>query len=260
MDPKESLKLNNESEEGIIKSSIPLPVIDKRKKQVEILGKMWKVPNGAVKSTQEYMSKIKMTHGMFSSVPMLCQDLACPYIETCEIDPQYRQLGTRCPQEAAIIMSRFEMYCDHFAIDLSGDQIRAEDVVDAGLVRDLVDYEVQIFRTENRTAIRGDFLGQTINTVDTKGKAWYEDTVTPEAAFKQQLMDKKFKILQLLNSTRKDKAALLQKDNNPSVKAVSIFKKISDAMKSGQGAVYDVAEEAIIVEHNSAPDIKEGDE
>jgi hypothetical protein len=157
-------------------------------------------------------------------------------------------MGQRCPQEAAIIMARFEMYCNHFDIDISGDHLKKEDVVDATLVRDLVDYEVQIYRAENRAAMRGDFLGQTINTVDNKGKAWYEETITPEMAHKQTLTDKKIRILNQLNSTRKDKAAMMQKNNNPSVKAASIFKKVGEILKDKQ-EIFEV-EDAIIIEED----------
>jgi hypothetical protein len=91
----------------------------------------------------------------------------------------------------------------------------------------------------------------TINTVDNKGKAWYEETVTPEAGYKNTLLDKRFKILNLLNSTRKDKAAMLKANDNPSVKAVSIFKKINDIVSGKNNVdVYDV-EDAVIVEHDS---------
>jgi len=215
-------------------------------KGVVLARNLWGIAPKAQVATQQYMDKIKMTHGMFASVPLLCQDMSCPYADTCEIPQADRTFGGRCPQEAAIIMARFEMYCDHFGIDLSNLNFRPGDVVDAGLVRDLVDLEVQMFRAENKMAIRGDFLGSTINTVDNKGKAWYEDAVTPEAAFKNSLFDKRFKILNLLNSTRKDKAAMAKALDNPSVKAASLFKKISEA-RQANGLVADVYEETPVL-------------
>jgi hypothetical protein len=204
-------------------------------------------------ATQRYMNKMKMTHGMFANVPILCKDVDCPYIDACEIPASERVFGQRCPQEAAVIMTRFEAYCKHFGIDISNNEFKDYDVVDAGLVRDLVDIEVQMLRAENKTAMRGDFMGLTINTVDNKGKAWYEETVTPEATYKNTLLDKRFKILNLLNSTRKDKAAMAKANDNPSVKAVSIFKKINE-MVSGQNNadIYDV-EDAVIIEHSETP-------
>jgi hypothetical protein len=44
------------------------------------------------------------------------------------------------------------------------------------------------------------------------------------------LQEKRYKILQLLNSTRKDKARELNKELNPSSKAMSIFNMIGEKM------------------------------
>jgi hypothetical protein len=258
MDQKGNQELNNTTDNDImdlepVDSLLKPPVISKAKNAITA-SNVWGISPKSAIATETYMKKIRMTHGMFANVPILCKDTDCPYIEACEIAPQERVLGQRCPQEAAVILARFEMYCNHFGIDISGPTFKPSDVVDAGLVRDLVDIEVQMLRAENKTAIRGDFLGLTINTVDNKGKAWYEETVTPEAQYKNTLMDKRFKILNLLNSTRKDKAAMAKVNDNPSVKAVSIFKKINEAMSAkNKMDVYDV-EEAVIVEHSSKPE------
>lgn len=101
------------------------------------------------------------------------------------------------------------------------------DLVDASLIRDLVENEIQLLRAENKIAISGDFIGQTVSSVDQRGNAYYENAVTPEAQYKLQLQDKRYKLLNLLNSTRKDKASET-KQLTPSEEALSVFKKINE--------------------------------
>ena len=72
-------------------------------------------------------------------------------------------------------------------------------------------------------------MKQTLQSVDQRGNAYYEDAITPEAQYKLQLQDKRYKLLNLLNSTRKDKANE-HKQMTPSEEALSIFKKINQAV------------------------------
>lgn len=171
----------------------------------------------------------KYKHGMFASAPIVCQADKCPYKDVCQIDPMYRIAGSRCPQEAGVIISRYEQWCKHFKINFEGDMVAEEDLVDASLIRDLVENEVQILRAENKIALNGDIVKQTLQSVDQRGNAYYEDAITPEATYKLQLQDKRYKLLNLLNSTRKDKANE-HKQLTPSEEALSIFKKINQVV------------------------------
>lgn len=174
--------------------------------------------------------KFKMKHGMFSSIPLICRGKSCPYSTVCSIPEDQRIVKGRCPVEIGAIIARFDSWCKHFGIDTESEFIKDADLVDATLIRDLVDNEIQTLRAENKLAITGDFIGQTISSVDNKGVEHYEDTVTPEAEFKMTLQEKRYKILQLLNSTRKDKAKELNQDLNPTRKAMSIFNQIGEKL------------------------------
>ena len=46
----------------------------------------------------------KYKHGMFASAPIICQADKCPYKGVCQVDPMYRIVGSRCPQEAGVIL------------------------------------------------------------------------------------------------------------------------------------------------------------
>lgn len=189
---------------------------------------VWGLDDAALIKAETSAQKFKMKHGMFAGIPIICKKDKCPYAGVCSLPEKHRVEGQRCPVEIGAILSRFDAWCSHFMIDTSSEYIKDEDLVDATLIRDLVDNEIQILRAENRIAMSADFIAKTITTVDSKGRAYYEDTVTPEAEFKLQLLDKRYKILQLLNSTRKDKAKDVKLELNPSQQAMSIFKTISE--------------------------------
>lgn len=204
-----------------------------RQSNLSALQSVWNIPAQSLQAALDVSQVYKMKHGMFAGVPIICKADDCPYKQVCLIDPSLRIPGQRCPMEAGAIITRFEAWCKHFLIDLSEPTIKEEDLVDASLIRDLVDNEIQTLRAENRIAINADFIGMTISQIDNKGKPYYEETVTPEAEYKLTLQDKRYKILQLLNSTRKDKAAEKKAELNPSQKAVSIFKKVAELIPGG---------------------------
>lgn len=189
---------------------------------------VWGLDDAALIKAETSAQKFKLKHGMFAGIPIICKADKCPYVGVCSISAKHRVVGERCPVEIGAILARFDAWCAHFMITPNGDYIKDEDLVDATLIRDLIDNEIQILRAENRIAMSADFIAKTIATVDNKGRAYYEDVVSPEAQFKLQLLDKRYKILQLLNSTRKDKAKDLKLELNPSQQAMSIFKTISE--------------------------------
>lgn len=193
---------------------------------------IWGLSSNEIIQANQVSNRYKMKHGMFASVPLICKDTNCPYSSVCPIPSGQRTLNKRCPVEIGAIMSRFESWCKHFNIDIEGEYIKDEDLVDAALIRDLVDNEIQTIRAENKLAISGDFMGETLNTVDNKGNPWYEQAVTPEAEFKLTLQEKRYKILQLLNSTRKDKSKELNSRLDPSSQASNIFNTINEKLKN----------------------------
>lgn len=190
---------------------------------------------------EEAGSRTKMKHGMFASVPLICKDLACPYSSICTIPENKRLAGKRCAMEAGAIVARFDTWCQHFKIEFENGFVRNEDIADVSLIKDLVENEVQTIRAENRLAISGDFIGKTIVEVDRNCKVHTEDTVTPEAEYKLSLQEKRYKILQLLNATRKDKNdSGLNQNLGESVN--SVFKQVQEAISKSCPDLEDVLE------------------
>ena len=198
------------------------------------MNNVWNASEEVMMLASHESKKFEVKHGMFSAIPLICKGDKCPYKESCSVSSDVIQVGHRCPIEIGAIISRFEYWCKHFGINVTNDRIEPKDLVDATLIRDLVDNEIQTLRAENRMAQNADFIARTITTVDNKGKAYYKDEVSPEATFKLQLMDKRYKILQLLDSTRKDKSKNVKVELTPSQQALSIFNKISEKVKGGE--------------------------
>lgn len=195
------------------------------------ISELWKLPGKT--GIEKYAKMYKTKHGMFAGVPIICRDTKCPYKDICIVDEDSRVVGTRCQMEAAAILARFDLWCEHFGIDISSEEIKKEDLVDASLIRDLVENEIQTLRAENRIALNSDIIGKTIVEVDRQCNVYEEDTIIPEANYKLQLQDKRYKILNLLNSTRKDKSNQL-KNQDPSSKAIGILNKVDQLLKKNE--------------------------
>lgn len=188
---------------------------------------IWGVAPHTVALAKNMSQLYKIKHGMFAGVPIICKGNCCPYRQSCRIeDVENNCLGDRCPQEIGAILARYEYWCRHFKISLS-DEMDPADAVDLSLIRDLVENEVQTLRAENKMALSGDFISEIVSTVDNKGNAYYDFAVSPEAQYKLQLQDRRYKIMNLLNSTRKDKAGQL-KPTTPSMNALSVLSKLKD--------------------------------
>ncbi|MBQ8992796.1 MAG: hypothetical protein IJ085_01470, partial [Turicibacter sp.] len=59
------------------------------------------------------------------------------------------------------------------------------------------------------------------------------ESLSPEAQYKLQLQDRRYKILNLLNSTRKDKAGSM-KQTTPSMAALSVLNQIKEMVDLNQ--------------------------
>lgn len=201
--------------------------VDDSAAMVEMWGITPAIIQEITKSTKIKASK----HGMFASVPIICKGLDCAYATVCTVPVQQRTVGMRCPMEIGAILARFNQWCAHFGIDISGETIPDESLTDATLVRDLVNIEVQMIRCENKIAINGDFLGKTLADIDRKCKPYFETTVTPESQYLMTLQNNKIKILNQLNATRKDKASDKNTKDTPTGSAIRLFQQMQEAMK-----------------------------
>lgn len=158
----------------------------------------WKVSNQTKKNVATSRSVFNMEHGILSGVPIICRTYQCPYRETCWIDEADLKYGERCPIEIAAIMDRYEKYKEELII-------RDKDDIDKGLLKELVDIEVMLLRCDNLLATKGSLIDEIVSTVGEDGTAYYKPEIAKEAELKDRLRKERHRILQLLNSTRKDR-------------------------------------------------------
>lgn len=152
--------------------------------------------NAIKKGVEMYQTK----HGLYSSVPMICKEDDCQYAEVCPLLKQgLVTRGERCPLEISLIITRYDAYKSELGI-------RDEDAVDMSLLKDLIDCEVQILRAENKMAIEGDFVKDVLTTVTERGDEIFQEQISQAALYKEKIQAKRNRILELLNSTRKNKS------------------------------------------------------
>jgi len=205
----------------------------------ELLASIWGLDPQRKKQVSDISRVWFSKHGMFASVPILCRADDCAYKDVCMIDPTQRIVGSRCPVEIAALITRFNQWCQHFNINIEGEAIESKDLVDATLIKDLVNIEIQILRAENKIALSGDFMGETLVEVDKKCNPYYGSIITPESEFLMTLQDKKMKILNQLNATRKDKANDKRKET-ASDEAVKIFQQIQELQREQNKSKFDI--------------------
>lgn len=200
---------------------------------MEVTTAMWGVDPAVIKEIGNMNRVYSSKHGMFASVPIICRGADCAYKDVCMVSQAQRIVGHRCPMEIAAILSRYEQWCMHFEINTVQDMIDSKDLVDATLIKDLVNVEVQMLRAENKIALNGDIMSKTLLDIDKKCQPYYGTIVSPETEFLMTLQDKKIKILNQLNATRKDKAADKRKES-ASDTAIKIFQQVKELEKAQQ--------------------------
>ena len=200
---------------------------------MEITTTMWGVDPAVIKEIGNMNRVYTSKHGMFASVPIICKGPDCAYKDVCMVSQGQRTIGHRCPMEIAAILSRYEQWCMHFEISTAQDVIDSKDLVDATLIKDLVNIEVQMLRAENKIALNGDIMADTLLDIDKKCQPYYGKIVAPEVEFLMTLQDRKVKILNQLNATRKDKAADKRKES-ASDTAIKIFQQVKELEKAQQ--------------------------
>lgn len=137
-------------------------------------------------------------HGLVANVPIICRGKSCPYAEACWALPQGLAItNERCPVEANDAMQKFAMYAA---------ELEETNNVNLGLVKELVDIEVQLERADKRLAIDGDFIMETPLFATRQGDVVTSGALHPAAEFQDRLRKRKGEILSWLHLTPKDKA------------------------------------------------------
>lgn len=169
----------------------------------ETLPAEWKLSEAGMTAVQIAHAMASTKHGLYASIPMLCKAEGCPYAEVCPLVEMGRApKAERCPIEIARILKKYDDYTDELQIDPVNGSI-----IDLTLVKDLIDLDIQITRADNKLAIDGDFIQeQVVGISEATGEAITTPAIHKAIDYKERLLKKRHDVLQLLHSTRKDKA------------------------------------------------------
>lgn len=160
----------------------------------------WKMSEKGLEAVRKGVQMYQTEYGLYASIPMICKGEECVYAEMFpELHAGLSEAGERCPVEVALIISKYNAYIQE--LDISPD-----DAVDLSILRDVIDYDVQIMRAENKMAIEGDFVKDVVVGVNDAGIPVTQEQISQAANYKSAIQLKRNKALELLNSTRKDKA------------------------------------------------------
>lgn len=177
----------------------------------------------------EIAKRLRQTkHGMYASVPIICKAEACPYAESCELQQMnLAPYGDKCPMEIAAIEDLFWRYCTDMGIDAEDPNQQ----VDAIMVKEVVDIDISMLRCDKKMAISADFIIDQVVGVTDDGDTLSRQELHPLTEYKEKLRNQKFKTLNLLNSTRKDKeGSRVNVTFDPSERAAEMLKIKNDML------------------------------
>lgn len=167
-------------------------------------------------------------HGLYAAVPIICKAEGCPYAHSCVlVEEGIAPYGEKCPVEIAAIEDLFQRYCDHFQIEPEKNDPR--DTVDIMMIKDLIDADIALLRCDNKLAWDADYIIHNTVGVTEEGEAITKQELHPLTEYRDKLIARKHKTLQLLNSTRKDKEGTkIQVTVDPSERAAEMLKVKQD--------------------------------
>lgn len=218
--------------------------------------KGWDMNDEKKQTVEEELQNSHTKHGMYASIPMVCRAEACPFAEVCWVQQEGKtQRGTRCDLEVSMIVKNLDEYTEALDVD-------EKDKVDMGLIRELIDLDVQMHRAEMKLAIDGDFMPDTVIGMNDKGDEISQPMLHKATDYKEKVSKKRHSILQLLHSTRKDKASdKNQVMDNPSTYASQLMQRMEEMKKAQEGQTIDGEYEDVSPdEHHRLRDASERDQ
>lgn len=216
--------------------------------QASALPSMWKQNTQGLENVKKARQTIGLKHGMFASVPIICKGRSCPYFQTCWIPEADLQVGERCPIEIGAILERFDKYCAQLNI------VPEDEIVDAGLVKDVVDIEIMMVRADGLLAKDGNLIEEVVAGISPKGQEYYKPEIHPAVELKEKLRKEKTRILNQLNATRKDNKDSGGMANDPSSVAARIIAKVRDLDK--QGVIIDASPQEDSIDAELVEEVK----
>lgn len=193
---------------------------------------MWNMSADGVKAVQKIKERNDKSGVMryYSSLPMKCRGKhKCIYKESCYLESMdlENQIDEVCPIEVELILSYLQKYVEEFQIENIND---SKNTTLIGLLKDLIDMELQIERANKRLMEDGDYLEDRVIAVSEGGDKITNKEINQHVNYKLKMQEKKAQILDLLHATPKNKAKQQESRTfDPSTYAKEILAKAKEA-------------------------------
>jgi hypothetical protein len=189
------------------------------------LPQAWNVSPRGRKALERAVQLRTRQQAFYSGIPIVCKADDCPYAETCQlIDEDLAPAGDKCPLEIAAVEQLWNAYVT---------ELNVNNIIDYSLVKELVDLDIQILRCESKLAIDADIITQINFAVTNRGQLITQPAIHKAAEYKDKLLARRHNILQLLNSTRKDKeGSKVTIQYDPSTRASELLARAEEYRKA----------------------------
>ncbi len=173
----------------------------------------------------EAIVRASSRNALFAHVPAKCTGAACPYVDTCfSWAVKEVRIGDRCVPEIATIINEVEEYKKSL-------NIADDNYVELTMMRDLIICDITIDRC-NKLLAREPMVGMVDKAINKN------DTIIQEAAphvaidLLEKATNRKYKILDSLNGTRKSKSRVGGGSDNMDISKfmISLKKKSSNTI------------------------------
>jgi hypothetical protein len=163
----------------------------------------WPDPSDKSKEAMRLAGAMFSTkHGLFAAIPLVCKGEQCPYAKTCiAVYYDTAPTGERCPIEIMDIKNKFMALVQSLQLD-------ENNMANTTLLKELIDSEIMIDRANKIIASTGDLIVDVVAVVSESGEAYTRPEIHKAVEIKDKYVKRKNEILQLLNSTPKDKAKM----------------------------------------------------
>lgn len=188
----------------------------------------WKLSVKGKEAVSQGVALFQTSYGLYAAIPMICKGEDCAYAKLFpELHEAAIEEGDRCPVEVAFIMTKYDQYVTEL-------EIQPTDAVDMSILRDLIDYDVQILRADNKMTTEGDFVKDMVVASDESGRPIFREEISQAAVYKEKIQTRRNKSLEMLHSTRKDKAGSKTTITmDPSSYAAELLKRAKSSDEDG---------------------------
>lgn len=149
------------------------------------------------------LKKNRTKTNMYGSIPMRCEGSRCIMADTCPLLAINRApVGKPCPIEMAMVVDFAEGYVKELRVDEGS-------MVEMGIVRELVDQEIQYIR-KSKVLAKEDFIQENPVGVDADGNVILKKELHQAVEYEDRILKRKRELLKLMTATRSEKAKIGQ--------------------------------------------------